>query len=128
MMIPQELTAKLEAFLATRSRGDGGWAPVSERDLEDLYGIMNLVLETKYEQDVDGDLPVQYQLVDRTRCEPMHFMPVPYSHNAETEEQIMSNLDTHLVNLEIATSAVRNASHLRRHFVDMRLRAKKEKK
>lgn len=60
------LLKDLEAFLAVRVEGDGdGWAPVSDEDEESLYDIFKQIIALKWGTDADGDLPINFALVDR---------------------------------------------------------------
>lgn len=78
MALPASLNQKIEDFLATRSKSDGGFAPVGEKDIELLGGILHGLIKAKYQKDPDGDLPVSFQLVDRTRYQGSYFSPVPH--------------------------------------------------
>lgn len=68
----------IDKFLAQRIPSHGGRAPVTEADFEALSIIINLLIESKWEPDADGDYPVEFHLVDRTRFEPAHFLDLPY--------------------------------------------------
>src|SRR5690606_27671868 len=67
----------IDAFLAQRSESDGGYAPVADGDTEALYDIVGQLIELKYENDPDGDRPVQAYLVDLTRFERPMLLQVP---------------------------------------------------
>jgi hypothetical protein len=75
------ISDRIAAFLANgQTPSGGGFAPVTEADLEQLHGIFGALIAAKYETDPDGDLPIEFILTDRTRFErPMH-LAIPYTH------------------------------------------------
>lgn len=97
----------------------GGYAPVELQEIHDLNYIILKLLELKYERDPDGDLPVDFELVDRTR----HYNPffnsfgqLEYPSNARNNEGIYDTakleegLDTRLMILNIAMNEVKMIS------------------
>jgi len=119
----KNLIKMLEAFLKKKSESqNGGFAKVSEGEIEDLYKIILRILELKYEKDADGDIPVDFRLVDRTRFEPLHYIPVPYEHQAKNDKERMDILSTLNLNLLIASQGIDR--HIR--ILDM-IRRDKEK-
>lgn len=113
------LVIKLERFLRERRRSSGGYAEVRPKDMDGLYKIFRELIELKFEKDPDGDLPVEFKLVDRTRFEPMHFEVVPYLGIARCEsltlDQKQDILDTHMMNLSIAHDRLANAHRIMKH-------------
>ena len=81
-----KLLNQIEKFLSERKKSAGGWAPVSNDEIKQLYNIINLLIEEKYEEDVDGDLPVEVEVINRHLYQRMDFRPVPYRHKIETED------------------------------------------
>lgn len=75
--------------------------------------------------DDEGDSLVQITVVDRTRCEPLHFMPVPYEHEAKSDEELDRILELRVSNLKVATEALQRDLQKRRY---RRERQKDEKK
>lgn len=50
---------------------------------------------------------VEFILIDRERCEPMHFIPVPYSHLYNYSDKVLAKaMDVAMTNLSIAFDAV----------------------
>lgn len=45
--------------------------------------------EQEFERDCDGDLPIQIQVIDRTRFMPDHYFRIPYTHKAETSKELV---------------------------------------
>jgi len=100
----KNLTKMLEAFLKKKSESQNdGFAMVSEGEIEDLYKIILRILELKYEKDASGDIPVDFRLVDRTKFERLHYIPVPYEHKAKNDDERMDILSVLNLNLSIAS-------------------------
>ncbi len=115
----KSLFSKMEKFLAERRHSSGGYAEVRIKDMTDLDKIIHELIELKFERDPDGDLPVEFKLVDRTRFEPMHFAVVPYLGIARcdslTLDQKQDILDTHMMNLSIAHDRLSNAHKIMKY-------------
>jgi hypothetical protein len=72
------LLKTLQDFLGERVNGDGdGWAPVSEDDEGKLYEIFKEVIALKWGTDADGDLPINFSIVDRNGGHLQDFI-IPY--------------------------------------------------
>lgn len=65
-------------FIAVRKESKGGYAPVETDEVRQLAEIMKSLIELKYEEDPDGDMPIEFRIVDRTRFESHIFDTVPY--------------------------------------------------
>lgn len=75
------ISERITAFLAGgQTRSDGGFAPVTPKELEQLHDIIGALIAAKYEADPDGDLPVEVILTDRTRYERPFTSAIPYTH------------------------------------------------
>jgi hypothetical protein len=49
-----------------RPRSDsGGYASATNEDIKDLYSLLYMLSAAKFETDVDGDLPLQFMIVNR---------------------------------------------------------------
>lgn len=73
-----KIIKEIEAFLATRSKSDGGWPKVEQGDISKLHEIVALLIEAKYEADADNDLPILVEVTDRTRYHRSFFSPIPH--------------------------------------------------
>lgn len=98
----------LKAFCSVKRESDGGFAEVGNEDVNDLYDLIHTILEAKFEADPDGDLPINFKIIDRTKFEPLFYYPVPYRHkikdsDKEAQEELLKTL---LGNLSMATKAV----------------------
>lgn len=93
--IPATLQAVIATFLAEGSPSKGGFAKVGPKDEEQLAGIIRQLIAAKYETDPDGDLPLSFDLIDRTRYMNYHFFPVRHFHDDRKEEEGLNVLDLH---------------------------------
>ena len=77
-MIRKSLNNKIDKLLKKKVKSHGTWGEVTTPDLEDLCEIFDGLIRLKYQCDADGDFPVDFMLIDRSTCEPLHFTPLPY--------------------------------------------------
>lgn len=79
-----ELLRLIADFLTEyRESDNGGWAPVTEDDLDRFYDIICELIALKWSEDCDGDRPIEVDVTDRTRYHRLHYTPVPYTHDME---------------------------------------------
>lgn len=96
---------KVMAYLAPNERRDssgGDYASVKEGDVHALWDIIREILYVKFEEDCDGDIPIEVDIVNRNECYSKHYEAVPYSHKAETEDDRMRILRIVQLNASIA--------------------------
>jgi len=98
----RKLINRIDKFLMEKRRSTGGWAEVKLVDVDQLADIIRELIKLKFAKDPDGDLPIEVQLVDRTRFEPMLYRPVRYSHRVKNIGELRDILDGHGFNLDIA--------------------------
>jgi hypothetical protein len=121
----EALLLKVKQFAEGQSATlDGGWPVVTRDDMLKMSNIIQDMIALRFEVDCDGSLPVEYKLIDRTRFEPMHFQPLPYDHEAESEDELVSILHTAELNLSMATSRFQEQWRM---FEYRRRQARKEK-
>lgn len=88
-----ELVKMIDSFLEKRGFSkDGGWAEVESDDICGLIDIVYLLLELKYECDADGDLPVNFQLINRTEYLSVSRLLLPYPEKVESVEKLVKYL------------------------------------
>lgn len=75
-----EVYSLLDRFLEERRLSEGGWAPVSDEDKWALTQLLNELIRLKFQRDPDGDLPVQFKLIDRNVYRASAYRSVPYEH------------------------------------------------
>lgn len=116
------LDGRINEFLTDRRMSDGGWAPVTERDLEQLYTIMMRIIEMKWGPDPDGDRPINWKIIDRTRFWPMHYVPVPYEHKAK-DDLALEHLFAVATNANIANEELSTALRVLQDKLRKKLKA-----
>lgn len=121
----EKLLGLIESFLAVRKKGMGGsWPDVTEDEMNELWDILNHIILLKYEKDADGDLPVVYELVDRTKYHRLDYVPIPYTYRDKSEEKYHNALERTSINVSMA---------MRDHDIELRnylhfMRSKQEEK
>jgi len=118
-----KLTARITAFLAQgKTPSDGGFAAVTTDELEELNGIIGDLIAAKYAVDPDGDLPVEFQLTDRTRYERPFNVVIPYSHKpyANYSEQELNLFIADRYQTLANYGAERASRHLRIAMTELR--------
>lgn len=61
------LYERIDQFLEHHRTSDGGWASVEDGDERELGMIIDQLLWYKYDEDADGDLPINFMIVDRNK-------------------------------------------------------------
>lgn len=108
------LAKRIDAFLRgvqTPCSDTGGHAEVTDDQLDDLREIVQLLIAARWERNSDGDRPVGFRIVDRTKYESSHFVDMPHSDDVDPEEY----LDSAAFNVGIAQSNFQTAWWLFNH-------------
>lgn len=101
----------LDEFLNNYCKSDGGgYAPFTTEDQATLVELLRKIREVKFEVDSDGDLPLEFKIINRTKSEPMHFFVLPYLHQQD-RKGIIEYLTLANTNMQIAADIVRHATH-----------------
>jgi hypothetical protein len=104
------LLDKITRFiLNTRVSLDGGWAPVTKVEFETLNGIIQALIDVKWGPDADGDRPINYKLIDRTRFESDHFFLLPYLSRATGHKELLNYISYAATNSGIAQDRLSRA-------------------
>jgi hypothetical protein len=115
---PEEIFERLRKFFEVKKESTGGWAPVENDEVATLADIFNDIIHNKYEMDPDGDVPINFRLIDRTKYEPMHYYPLRYSHHAKTLEELVDIAEEAEYNLSIAFDKVKNSFRSIKWFLE----------
>jgi hypothetical protein len=112
-----DLFQDINNFLAERKESSpgGGWAPVTQIELEQLRGILDTLIELKYEHDADHDLPLRVTITNRTMFKMGPYSPIYHNkpYHPYTEAQIASlNLTRAISNMSIAAGEVKLAKDM----------------
>lgn len=77
----QLLAARIDDFLREHRECEpgGGWAEVTDDDLNKLDVIIDRLVELKCDRDADGDIPVAWTLVNRRKRHRSPYVAVPLS-------------------------------------------------
>jgi hypothetical protein len=68
----------VDTFLAERRKSEGGWAEITNDDIQQLEKIVLSLVKAKCQADPDGDYPIQFRIVNRRTHEHLSFQAVPY--------------------------------------------------
>lgn len=117
----RDVMKKVAKFAEERRESDGGWAPVTEDDMDQLRYIIDALLLLKFAEAPTVICQSTTFLVDRTKYEPMHYEPLPY----KTEASFVERLNIAMMNAEIAQDRARQIVRL--YIYDEREKQKKEK-
>lgn len=87
----KKLHDRLDAFLSKRKRSiAGGWAPVEINEIIFLGDLIIDIVKAKYQMDADGDLPIEFTLVDRNTCQSLLYRALPYPSSIKDKNEIES--------------------------------------
>ena len=95
-----KMNKDIQSFLRNRRESYGGWAEITEQDMMDLRSIINLLIDLKCEKDSDGDLPIEYILINRVREYLPYFHPIQY--DDDTPDQLFTVMEQKYFNLSLA--------------------------
>ena len=98
---------------------EGGYAKVSDSDFGELADLIRVLIQARWGEDEDGDLPIEFTLVNRTTHYRLRFRPVPYGSGCghhqdlrmDSPEAFLVDAQEHLgdmLNLQIAWEATVN--------------------
>jgi hypothetical protein len=108
----------IDKFLAERRVSDGGYAPATEDDINLLYQVVDSLLLEKWQEDLDGDLPVDIKIVNRHTHERMYYRPVPYLHKCKTQRDFLDHINTVMGNLSSAAERARSIANTTSKYMD----------
>ena len=113
-----KLLARISRFLKVRKVSDsGGWAPVETSEVTEMHQIFSAIAELKYQASGDGDIPVEIDVLDRTRFENLAGdLPLPYMHKAKTMEEVDNIIDRAACNAAMATERLYCLIRIKRYM------------
>jgi hypothetical protein len=87
-----------------------------DRDaLDSFYDKVREMASTDLGADCDGGVPIDIQIVDRSRYERSHYLHVPYSDKLATKEEAEDLLSCLMTNLSIASEALTQWQRMRKY-------------
>ena len=114
-----ELNTLITEFLKERRESDyGGWPPVTDADMQQLYAILNKLIELKWEADPDGDRPIDYIIVNRKTHEHIYWWPVEYYNKQKTLADKLRVLEGHIANMSSAAKMAEIYGRLIRYEIE----------
>ena len=98
----------VDEFLSERRKSKGGYAEITETDIDDLRKIIFLLAEEKCEQDPDGDIPIEFVVINRRTHEHLAAIPVRYGNHIEelSDVQMKKRERDLFYNLRIAADSL----------------------
>lgn len=76
----------MEQFLEERREvGKSGWAEITEDDIAKLDKVLTALIDAKCAPDADGDRPIEFRLIDRTREMMPSFQAMPFRRDVGEE-------------------------------------------
>ena len=97
----------VELFLSERRSSDhGDWANPTDGDMNLLDEIIYGLIEQKFERDCDGDLPLRYHVLDRTKYEPLTYLDIPHTGMDSTMEERLKNIEMYSMLVRIYSDRV----------------------
>jgi hypothetical protein len=105
------LDGLIDRFLEDHRESDGGYAKITPKDIQELREIVQWLIELKCSEDPDGDLPIDFVIVNRRTHERMHYAPVPYRDGAEGDDDPIPFIEMVRIlhmNLSIASDRLDN--------------------
>jgi len=91
----EDLLRQVAEFLQERKEPDaaGGWPEVTVADRCELSSILSNLVTLKWACDADGDLPISWDLYDKTREDVVHGVRLP----RDNFDRCIKRLSVHLV-------------------------------
>ena len=121
------LDGLIDHFLGDHRESKGGYAEITHEDIKELHEIVRELIELKCDRDPDGDLPIEFEIVNRRTHERMNYGQVPYreSYDPEDEQEripFMEMVRVLQMNLNIAASRLDNELNVEYHRSQQRRR------
>jgi flagellar biosynthesis component FlhA len=64
---------------------DSGYAVVAKKDIDEMYDLIERMVELRFELDSDGDYPIDFKLIDRTRFQSSNYRLIPHPEDFDNE-------------------------------------------
>lgn len=114
----QMIDTLLDSLLTERRKSDSSYAPVTDEDWETLCRLFNQILLAKFELDADGDLPIEYTLVNRHTHSRDQYLLIKYPKDASTKQELMDIIRRLSINVGIAANELDRMSGNLRYYMD----------
>lgn len=104
-----DLDDLITTFLLERREHDrdefmlrSAWPRIEDKDLYQLAEIIECLIKLKFATDDEGDLPVEFNLINRKKFQRQHWFKQTYWHRADTVEELFQPLFDANTNVAIA--------------------------
>ncbi len=117
MTSKEQLLKHLELFLQTpRATETGDWPIIYPGEVRKLQEIVEEIIELKFGRDDGMDLPIDVDLLDRTRFD-CHAgrIPLKYTYKAETPEDLDDIIESATCNAMSSMEKLSAAIKIKRH-------------
>lgn len=102
------LRLAIEDFLKEPRTSNGGWVEVTAKDMTKLEKVCTQLREAKCSRDPDGDIPIEFDLVNRCTHERRHWFQTQYLHKLKDDE-LPQEIKLRMVNLKMAMESLESA-------------------
>lgn len=96
------LEQKIDKFLSEKRLSHGGYSEVTKDDMVQLRNIIDDLLEIKWQRDPDGDLPVEFTVMDKTTYRIPDYWPIRHYRSDNTDKELFESLRIAGYNLSLA--------------------------
>lgn len=110
----KRLASKIDKFIKDRRRSEGGWPPVADGDIQQLYEVIRAIINAKFDLDPDGSSVIEFRIVDRSKGWMPYFQAMPYSHKIDNDGDWETLFEIALNNLGEAQRAIDTALRVRK--------------
>jgi hypothetical protein len=110
------LHVMIDQFLANHRHSNGGWAEITEEDIDGLRSIINALVSRKCDKDPDGDYPIEVKIINRRTTNRLSFYPLPYYWVANTTDYDMDLAERFaLENIKIACDELQQVIEVKQY-------------
>lgn len=107
----KRLEGAIERFLEEKRKSNHGeYAEVTLEDMQNFLNVIDLLMSAKWEEDADGDYPIDIHLTNRHTHQRSHYMNVPYLHKCKTKSDFDEYIRRVMANASLAGEEVRSGA------------------
>lgn len=107
----KRLQSAIENFLEEKRKSDHGeYAEVTRQDMENFQYVVQLLIDAKWDEDADGDYPVDVRVTNRHTHDRSRYLNVPYLHKCKTQSDFDEYIRCVMANSSIAGEEVRSGA------------------
>ena len=104
----KRLEDAINRFLEEKRKSDHGeYAEVTLEDIQNFQRVIDLLMAAKWDEDADGDYPIEVHLVNRHTHQHSHYINVPYLHKCKTQADFDGYIRCVMANASLAGEEVK---------------------